>query len=119
MSQLQKLKNLLEDCRPHSTYEICDVVYGDAHLGVARIGARVWDLNHKQNFRIVGWKDTENPALYWYVHIPFEMAHLFDEAIKLGKSEREAYYEAWQKISQMPAKQVSLFEQKNGETLNI
>jgi hypothetical protein len=119
MSQITKLKQLLSDNRPHSTYEICEVVYGDSHLGVARIGARVWDLNHKHAFRIVGWKDTENPALYWYVHIPFDMAYLFDEGIKLGKNERESYYVARQKMSQMLAKQVSLFEQKNGETLKI
>ena len=77
-------------------------------MGVARIGARVWDLNHKNAFRIVGWKDTENPALYWYAHIPFEMSHLFDEGIKLSKSEREAYYEARSKMDNVPARQMNL-----------
>lgn len=103
MSQINQIRQILSDNRPHRFDEIQEKMFGSTKYGAFRLGARVWDLNHKQNFRIVGWKDRENPALYWYVHIPFEWQHLYDEEIKLGHNEREAYYATRQKIEEQKA----------------
>lgn len=65
MSQTQKLKELLEDGKPHSTIEIMEKVYGGGHLGLARVGARIHDLR-KTGMNIRGWSDTNNKTLYWY-----------------------------------------------------
>lgn len=64
-SQATKLLELLSDGKPHSTVEICEKVYGAQHLGLSRVGARIYDLR-KRGHEIRGWKDKENPAIYWY-----------------------------------------------------
>lgn len=68
MSQTAKLYEVLKDGKPHRTDEIMAVVYGSSHLGLARVGARIWDLNHKGlgRYKIRGWKDENKPTLYWY-----------------------------------------------------
>jgi hypothetical protein len=109
MSQTQKLQELLSDNRPHSTIEIMEYVYGNDHLGLARVGARVYDLTHKHAFRVVGWHDSENPAIYWYAHIPFEWNEWYDEAIRLGMSARDAYYATLQKSQEAVRQQEGLF----------
>lgn len=40
-------------------------VYGGSHLGLARVGARIFDLK-AQGHTIEGKKDADNPAIYWY-----------------------------------------------------
>jgi hypothetical protein len=65
-TQTQRLYELLKDCRPHRTDEIMRVVYGSDHLGVARIGARVWDVQKKYGVKVDGRHDPEKPSLYWY-----------------------------------------------------
>lgn len=65
MSQTTKLLALLSDGQPHSTLDIMEKVYGNSHLGLARVGARVYDLRQKGH-EIEGKKDKENPAIYWY-----------------------------------------------------
>lgn len=65
MSQADKLLALLSDGLPHRTDEIAELVYGGSHLGLSRIGARVYDLK-KKRYDINGWKDKETPSLYWY-----------------------------------------------------
>ncbi len=64
-SQSSKLFELLKDGLPHRTDEILEKVYGNNHCGLARVGARIWDL---KNFghNIIGWKDKNNRALYFY-----------------------------------------------------
>ena len=47
MSQESKLLELLSDYQEHSTPEILEKVYGNDHLGVARISARVLSLNRQ------------------------------------------------------------------------
>lgn len=71
MTQAQRLLELLSDGRAHRTDEIMRVVYGSDHLGIARISARVWDLNDRfkkqgRPERIVSEKDPEHPTLYFY-----------------------------------------------------
>lgn len=66
LSQSSRLYELLSDGQPHRTDEICAKVYGDEHLGLARVGARIWDLKKGKNLVIEGWKDKDNHALYWY-----------------------------------------------------
>lgn len=65
MSQSSRLFLLLSDGEPHSTIEIIEQVYGGSHLGLARVGARVYDLR-REGYEIEGWKDKENPSIYWY-----------------------------------------------------
>lgn len=65
LSQADRLKKLLEDGKPHNTPEIQAIVYGGTHLGTARIASRVHDLRAK-GLHIEGWKDAENPAIFWY-----------------------------------------------------
>lgn len=65
MSQASRLLELLEDGKPHRTDEILKKVYHWEHAGIARIGARIWDLKQK-GFPIQGKKDEDKPSLYWY-----------------------------------------------------
>ena len=66
MSQTERLYDLLTDGLPHRTDEIMESVYGGSHLGLARIGARVFDIKRRYGVEITGWKDDQNQALYWY-----------------------------------------------------
>jgi len=66
-SQASRLLALLKDGQPHSTPEILRVVYNlHDDKGIARIGARIFDLKAKGH-EISGWNDKENPAIHWYV----------------------------------------------------
>lgn len=65
MSQCQSLYNLLKDGQPRRTDQILRDVYGGEHLGIARIGARVWDLK-KSGHEIKSWRDPDKPSLWWY-----------------------------------------------------
>ena len=40
-------------------------VYGGDHLGLARIGARIYDLKGK-GCDIRSWRDLDQPTLWWY-----------------------------------------------------
>jgi hypothetical protein len=65
-SQTDRLYSLLSDGEPHRTDEIMAIVYGADHLGLARVGARVYDVQQKYGVKINGWHDKNNPSLYWY-----------------------------------------------------
>lgn len=66
-SQTDLLYNLLKDGQPHRTDEIMTIVYGGDHLGLARVGARIYDVKKKYNVEIPdAWPDKEKPTLYWY-----------------------------------------------------
>ena len=65
-SQTDRLYNLLSDGQPHRTDEIQRVVYGDDHLGLARVGARIFDIKKKYNIEIDGKRDAKKGSLYWY-----------------------------------------------------
>ena len=64
-SQTDRLYNFLSDEKPHRTDEIVNVIYGPG-LSLARVGARIWDIQQKYRVKIEGWHDKERPALYWY-----------------------------------------------------
>lgn len=66
MAQTKRLYELLLDGKPHRTDEICREVYGDEHLGVARIGARIWDIKKKYCMAIKSWRDEVKKTLWWY-----------------------------------------------------
>lgn len=66
MSQLNKLFILLQDNRPHSTVEICREVYGNEHAGLARVGARIWDLKKKYGLNIESRRDEKIKTIWWY-----------------------------------------------------
>lgn len=65
LTQKQRLLELLKDYKPHRTDEIMEKVYGGSHCGLARVGARIWDLK-QDGKEISGRKDPDNHALYWY-----------------------------------------------------
>ena len=75
-SQTDRLYNLLSDYLPHRTDEIVRIIYGEGqrclacgrkeNLSLARVGARIYDVQKKYGVEIVGRKDKENKKLYWY-----------------------------------------------------
>ena len=65
LSQKQKLLVLLSDHEWHSTIDVLENVYGNDHLALARVGARVFDLKSDGHV-IEGKKDAERPTIYWY-----------------------------------------------------
>jgi hypothetical protein len=66
MSQTQRLYNLLLDGKPYRTDRIMELVYGGSHLGIARIGARKFDIEKKYKVTIKSWPDPEKKSLWWY-----------------------------------------------------
>lgn len=66
MTQVEKIYNLLKDGLPHRTDEILIKCYGNEHQGLARIGARKFDIQERYGVEIKGWKDPEKPSLFWY-----------------------------------------------------
>jgi hypothetical protein len=66
MTQTQRLYELLKDCEPHRTDEIIRVVYGSEYLGIARIGALVWDVPKNHGVKIDGRHDPDKPSLNWH-----------------------------------------------------
>ncbi|MEK7578395.1 MAG: hypothetical protein AAB456_01585 [Patescibacteria group bacterium] len=65
-SQAARLFQLLSDYREHSTIEILEKIYGGEHLGLARIGARVYDIKKKYKAIITSRRDTLRPTICWY-----------------------------------------------------
>ncbi len=65
MSQADKLLELLSDEEAHSTVEIMRVVYGGDHLGLARVGARVYDLKEK-GYVIESRPGKINKTIWYY-----------------------------------------------------
>ncbi len=70
MAQLKRLRDFLSDGRPHDTPSIMREVYGDEHLGIARVGARIHDLRHKHGLTIRAWRDETRRTVTWYQLIP-------------------------------------------------
>lgn len=64
-SQKTRLLELLSDGQAHRTDNILQEVYGSEHLGLARIGARCYDLK-REGKNIIGWRDKDKNSLYWY-----------------------------------------------------
>lgn len=65
MSQVDNILRLLMDGLPHSTVEILNTCYNLEDKGIARIGARIYDLR-KRGYKIQGVKDVEKHSIYWY-----------------------------------------------------
>lgn len=65
-SQAERLYNLLQDGQAHSTIEIMERVYGNDHLGLARVGARIYDVKKRYGVEVEGRKDNERKSIYWY-----------------------------------------------------
>ena len=80
-SQTELLYDLLKDGRPHRTDQIQNLVYGNAHLGLARVGARIWDIKRKYNIEIDSWHDKQNKTLWWYQIRQENIADFVNEVI--------------------------------------
>jgi len=63
-SQTKLIYDLLLEGRPVRTDEIVSRVYSGGSL--ARVGARIYDIQKKYGVKINGWHDKDNPKLYWY-----------------------------------------------------
>lgn len=64
-SQTERLYELLMEGFPVRTDQIVKTIYGEGNT-LARVGARIWDIQKKYGVKIEGYHDKENPALYWY-----------------------------------------------------
>lgn len=56
----------MESGEPRRSDYLLKTVYGDGHFGIARLGARVWDLKKKYNVEIKSWPDEARRTLTWY-----------------------------------------------------
>ena len=66
-SQTARLYHVLKDYQPHSTLEILRRVYGNSHSGIARISARVWDLQHDDALvKIISFRDPKRRGIWYY-----------------------------------------------------
>ncbi|MFA6097578.1 MAG: hypothetical protein WC788_08215 [Candidatus Paceibacterota bacterium] len=96
-SQTQKVYELLKDGKAHRTDEIMALCYGSDHLGLARIGARIFDIKREYGVEIEGWKDETTPSLFWYqmkvpiVSLPVKncQVNLQPALFNMPESERE------------------------------
>lgn len=75
-SQNERLYKLLSDFRPHRTDEILDRVYGGSHLGIARISARIFDVQKKYGVRIES-KKSEGSLWEYQLKRPLNDEDLF------------------------------------------
>ena len=89
-SQVDRMYDLLSDGEAHRTDEIMSAVYGADHLGLARVGARIWDVQKKYGVKIIGWHDEENHSLYWYQMDAAPVAH--EPAIRIEEIPEYAKY---------------------------
>ena len=77
MSQSERLYELLSDFSWHRTDEILERVYGSSHLGIARISARIYDVQKKYRLEIESEK--EKGSLWKYrMKKPLDIKTLFD-----------------------------------------
>jgi len=70
MNQIEIIREVLVDGRPHSAYELARIIARKKHGGAQiehgiRIGARIWDLR-KAGLAIQSWRDEGNPQKCWY-----------------------------------------------------
>jgi len=80
-SQADRLYALLSDFRAHRTDEIVSKIYSGGAL--ARVGARIWDVQKKYKVAINGWHDRQNAKLYWYqMERPRKLAVLVPPALE-------------------------------------
>ena len=65
MSQVERIKAILQDGEWHSNFEIIELAYLMNHASSARLSARIYDLK-KQGYDIEGKDDKNNQTKYWY-----------------------------------------------------
>lgn len=92
-SQTERLYDLLLDGKPHCTNEIMFKIYGDEHLGLARVGARIWDIKRKYRVNIISNRDPVHKSLWWYQLIP--------ESQPISSSFSPAYYQILEEAQRM------------------
>lgn len=76
-SSVDRIYEILKDGQPHRSDEITTELFGTADTqktGLFRLGARIWDIKKDYKVEIKGYKDKDNPKLYWYQIINFEPA---------------------------------------------
>lgn len=65
-TQTDRLKKVLGDFKPHSTFELVRKVYGINTATVARLASRVDDLRHA-GWHIVAQRSKKRPNKWWYM----------------------------------------------------
>ena len=68
-TQTDRLKKVLGDFKPHSTFELVRKVYGINTATVARLASRVDDLRHA-GWHIVAQRSKKRPNKWWYMARP-------------------------------------------------
>lgn len=65
MSQVERIKAILEDGEWHSNFDLIAQAYGVDFPASARLAARINDLK-KRGHHVEGKHDKENAKKYWY-----------------------------------------------------
>ncbi len=76
-TQAERLLTLLSDGSWHDTVQIQYIVYGDEHLGLSRVGARIHDLK-KKGHMIEGRHKSQ--TIYEYRLVPKEIVQSQSQA---------------------------------------
>lgn len=85
LSQVVKIYKILSDGKPHRFDEIQQELFGGTKYGAFRLGARIFDIKKEYGVDIIGHKDKNNPALYWYqLTTKQEQASMIDNTYKLS-----------------------------------
>lgn len=77
MSQVERIKTILEDGEWHSNFDLIAQAYGVSFPASARLAARINDLK-KRDYFIEGKRDETNGKKYWYRMIldPVQLAFM-------------------------------------------
>ena len=65
MSNKQKVFSVLEDRKPHSTFEIMEILFPNGKAGLFRLSAYIGFLKD-DGHEIEGWFDKLDHKKYWY-----------------------------------------------------
>lgn len=77
MSNKAKVLAVLKDYKPHSTYEIMEVLFPAGKAGLFRLSAYIKFLK-EDGLDIKGWFDEDDRKKYWYhLQVPLKDRTLF------------------------------------------
>ena len=71
ISQTKIIYNLLLDRKPHSTYEMVNLIKPEG--GLVRISERIREIQKQHGVKIDSWPDNNNRSRWWYRIRPIEI----------------------------------------------